>query len=112
MSNDIPETKAEAGTGKIPSEATCYLLPCPFCGDKIPDIVQTDRDIYVGCSNCDAHGEWFNDVGEDSKGYAIGSWNRRDPVNSIIAKAKSMVGSQTDDDLQKFVDWMTGFVGR
>lgn len=101
MENNETTTEERRCTGSALND----LLSCPFCGHDA-NILRIDRDIFVACSNCDSHGEWFNDVGKESEKYAVDSWNRRDPIEKLFDKASSMVGHPTEDDLQKFVDWM------
>ena len=56
------------------------LEPCPFCGDKEPEIIDKDYELYVECPNCGARGP-FSYFGASSYDEAyIGiqkEWNER-----------------------------------
>ena len=55
------------------------IKPCPFCGDKSPEIMDDgdDFDTYVVCGFCGARGEWATGQHKEATKLAIEFWNRR-----------------------------------
>lgn len=63
------------------------LKPCPFCGGEKIETVEFEvagSDLtYVVCVNCGSCGKLHHQK------QAIEAWNRREPIDKIIAKLES-----------------------
>jgi len=68
-----PYITPEDSAAQIPSEAPCYLLPCPFCGEDDPEIEWGDDDILHRCRKCGTKGPstWYEDGFLDIHGNVI-----------------------------------------
>lgn len=65
------------------------IKPCPFCGEKLPDVRGTSLGgVYIRCSNCGVRTRVFYNTVEyvppstqkmyiDAAGKAINAWNER-----------------------------------
>ena len=62
------------------------LKPCPFCGGKgeLWNNKLTYRLYGVICEECDCMTPYFT-----TREQAIEAWNRREPIDDIIAKLES-----------------------
>ncbi len=72
---------------EIHNKTGIKLIPCPFCGTSIENLLVygTDSDYgYVSCLHCDAHGPEISlsklDKGQNYLTALVEGWNKRHGV--------------------------------
>ena len=109
--NQKPTSGKPAGSGS--AEAPLLSVKCSVCPEcGCADFTHDDTlgEGYRVCADCQQEW-WINiDYAETEVERLSRLFNKANGsvLERVVFVAESMIGSPTEDDLQKFVDWMRG----
>ena len=130
------ETSTEEPSCLGSTEAPCYLLPCPFCGAKEPEIEWGDDDIVHRCQKCGTKGPstWYEDgfldihgdvVEADAEVDNVAKWNKRSTADNDDSHKETWIAAVNSTDMifketvrkgmedfspEGFYEWIGAFV--